>query len=273
GPQGGGARQRPAHQDDARHDGLHHSAAADPASRPVDLPPFAILLSPMPPLPAQRRRRVLRILTALCIVLVPGVGAQLALGAYPGAFGVSELLLSVTIASVIVHLVLLDLAQGPKSGSQAVLASLLGLLAAPGMPLLSWIPLRDGLAASPGDTLLSPVPAAAGWTVGILMALACRAARHLIAGLQRTGLPPLSHPLALGASAVLLGAGFWLALSAAPLLDGGAFAPARSLVAALGGLYALMVAVLILRATADLDDPMSSLPNAVPLLAGMAALA
>src|SRR5690606_18808424 len=142
--------------------------------------------------------------------------------------------------SVIVHLVLLDLAQGPKSGSQAVLASLLGLLAAPGMPLLSWIPLRDGLAASPGDTLLSPVPAAAGWTVGILMALACRAARHLIAGLQRSGLPPLSRRLAVGAAGVLLRAGLWLALSAGPVRGGGAVARGRGVLAACGGVYAVL---------------------------------
>ncbi|NGM45989.1 response regulator [Rhodobacter sp. SGA-6-6] len=230
----------------------------------------------MSPLPAQRRRRVLRLLAALCIVLVPPLGAQLALGAYPGAFGASKLLLSIIISSVVVHLVLLDLARGPRSGPKIILASILGLLAAPGMPLLSWIHIRNGLAAyppAPGDTLLSPASVAVGWTAGILMALACRALRHLIAGLQRDGLPPLPHPLALGSSAVLLGVGFWLALSAAPLLEGGTFAPAESLVAALSGLYALMVAALIPRAAADLDDPMSSLPNSIPLLAGMAALA
>src|SRR5690606_19577350 len=155
------------------------------------------------------------------------LGAQLALGAYPGAFGASKLLLSIIISSVVVHLVLLDLARGPRSGPKIILASILGLLAAPGMPLLSWIHIRNGLAAyppAPGDTLLSPASVAVGWTAGILMALACRALRHLIAGLQRDGLPPLPHPLALGSSAVLLGVGFWLALSAAPLLEGGTFA-------------------------------------------------
>lgn len=226
----------------------------------------------MPTHAVRSARRTFRLVTALCAVLIPTFGAQLVLGGFPGAALGGAMPLAALIWSVVVHLVLAELhaATPGRSATPFLLASGLGLLLLPGMPLMSGLFWPRAAAVE----TVSPTAVALAWIAGAGLAALCRAARHLLRLRNDTDPRMLSHPAHLVLAGVILGGGFWLVASALPLTAGQAFAPAPPVAPLLGALYALTSASLLLQGLAALQDPAQDpAPASLPLLAAVAALA
>ncbi|SED30477.1 response regulator [Rhodobacter sp. 24-YEA-8] len=186
------------------------------------------------------------------------------------------LLTSVMVWSTIVHFVLAGLfaGHGRVIGVPTILASFIGLILLPGMPLVPWLGFANASAYSTADTLT----AIFFWVSGIGAVLISRSAWPLIPSRLSSFSLALRNPVHLTATALVLACCFLLATSLRPLIAGELPRLASVSGAFVDALYALTAAALalqgmeVLRET-DSDTRPAPLMVVLAFLSALAALA
>lgn len=224
-------------------------------------------------------RGLFRTVALLCNLLVPNIGTQLLLRAHTGGLAPLGLEMvmpgAILIWSVLFHLVLLLVTERQRQGKALliILASGFGLALLPGFPLLP----ADAANPLPGALLrqMMPLGMAACWLSGALLAMAAHATRHLVQSLMPGAGPIRTVPIKLGFSGAIYALGFWLTLSALPMLEGATFAAAPILFALMAASYTAASAGLLVPGHAMMRDwAARGLPGApLMLLQTLAALA
>lgn len=224
-------------------------------------------------------RGLFKMVTLLCNLLVPNIGTQLLLRGHAGGLAPEGLDLvmpgAILIWSVLFHLVLLLVTERQRQGKALLIifASGLGLLLLPGFPLLP----TEGQYMLPDGPLhaMMPLGMASCWLSGAVLAMAAHATRHLVQSLMPSAGPVQAVPIKLGLSGVIYALGYWLTLSALPMLDGATFAVSPILFALMAACYTATAAGLLVPGHAMMRDwAARGLPGApLMLLQTLAALA
>lgn len=210
----------------------------------------------MPTVALRQRRRHFRLLATLFLILLPSTGAYTVLLQLEGVIATAAYQQAILIWSCILHFGLLALfgSQLRRNVIAVVVASALALFLLPAMPLLPITLLADTAFILPS---LTPMAIALCWIAGAALVLVARALRLLIPKARDDAAQAMTEPSYLILCGIVLILGFWLTLSALPLLRGGGFVPTRTLPALLAGLYALTASSLLVQPLVSVQHQMT----------------
>jgi signal transduction histidine kinase/CheY-like chemotaxis protein len=213
-----------------------------------------------------------RVGATLGVVLMPALGVQLALGAYPGRISPEAMMLVALVASVLVNLALVDLLPTGQGRSTVwfLLASGLAVALIPFMTAVTAVVRGDQPVAAPET---QPVLLALAWVAGLILAMTCRAMRHLFPGQNALAAVPLATPWQQSAAALVLSLGFWSFCVGAAILVPDGSVTLSPVTAALAAAYAVTAASLLLRGLAALHDVTAAPSASAAIWAALIALA